>query len=369
MSLRQHPRYRSGFTLVEMLVVIMIIAMLMAITTFAIWKVILNAKQAKIAIEIDQLEQAMTGYKQTRMQYPPCMGTISLTNRKREFMRHITLAYTNSAYGTTEGNFDTLRNSIMNTWQYRYVNAGGSVVGLDLHNLDQAETLVFWLAGFPTPVNASGIPIANRRYFGFHRDEDSPFKRDVGFEAGEPLRYRTEPQFDFDEPRLIDIDGDGWMEYAPLQQRSGETNAPYVYFDFYTYGSSTNQPNKWLHYGYPRPDNNGANSTTARDIAEKFGIAPALATLIDPSRSQPVRWANATGVQIFCGGLDGKYGAGIPNGTDLKTVQRAITFPQGQTYGSGDNYGSSRGLDREDLDDLTNLSKRTIDDARTEAGQ
>ena len=40
-----------------------------------------------------------------------------------------------------------------------------------------------------------------------------------------------------------------------------------------------------------------------------------------------------------------------------------------ESYGSGDNYAAAGGLAKEDLDNQTSLSQRTIDDARTESGQ
>lgn len=366
MSQSAPKRLRRGFTLVEMLVVIMIIAMLMGMTSFAVWKVILGAKQAKIATEIDQLSQAMAGYKQTRIQYPPCMGTINLNNRKMEFLRHISLAFTNANYGTTTTHFNNLSTTVGS--YYNYLN-GASTATLSLHNLDQAEALVFWLGGFPTPVTSTGGPIANRRLFGFHRDEDNPFQRIVAFEAGAPLQFRTDPLFSFEETRLTDVDNDGWLEYCPLAQRSGEKNAPYVYFDSYTYGGSTNlSGTSWRHYGYPRPDNNGTAAPQASFVAEMFGIASPMASMIDPSKSQTTRWVNSTGIQIICGGLDGMYSTGVPQGATLSDAQRTVTFPQGEAY-SGTQFTTVGGLSREDLDNQTNLSNKTIDGARTEAVQ
>jgi prepilin-type N-terminal cleavage/methylation domain-containing protein len=377
MSQSARPRLRRGFSLVELLVVIMIIAMLMGMTSFAVWKVILNAKQARIATEIDQLSQAMAGYKQARIQYPPCMGTADIANRKMEFLRHIALAFTNANYGSTATDFDALRLKIYTAyngtnWGYNYRDANGAMAQLDLHTLDQAEALVFWLGGFPTPVTSTGT-VANRRLFGFHRDEDNPFRRSVQFENPTPMQFRTDPMFNFQEERLTDIDGDGWLEYAPLPQRSGEPSAPYVYFDSYTYGISTNVGSGgWKHLCYPRANNSGAGTASvvsdkAKEIAATFGLIGPMASMIDGSRQQATRWANATGIQIACGGLDGRYGASVSG--ELMPAQRCVTSPKGESYGIGDNFGTAGGLSREELDNQTNLSSLTVDGARSESSK
>lgn len=369
------PRRRRGFTLIEILVVITIIAMLMGMTSFAVWRVILNAKQAKIAVEIDQLTQAMAGYKQARIQYPPCMATADIDNRKKEFLRHISLAFTNANYGSTAADFDVLRNRIFGaatgtSWGYNYAS-GSNRPGLDLNTLDQAEALVFWLGGFPTPVTSTGT-LANRKLFGFHRDEDNPFRRSPQFEQPTPMQFRTDPMFDFQEERLIDIDGDGWLEYCPLPHREEERTTPYVYFDSFTYGSSSNvgAATNWKHLCYPRPDNSGTLATrvtspTAPSIAAEWGVIGPMPAMLDGAKVKTTQWANPNGIQILCGGLDARYGASLASG-----VQRCITFPKGEGYYSSNNYGSPQdGLAREELDNQTNLSPLTIDGARSQGAQ
>ena len=367
---RMHVRTRVGFTLIEMLIVITIIGMLMALSSFAVWKVIQSAKQAKIHVEIEQMAQSMVSYKQDRIQYPPCMGTISITDRKMGFLRHISLAFANANYGTTAANFDALRNRIMTAttptnWNYNYRNASGSIAQLDLHNLDQAEALVFWLGGFPTPYKGTS-PVAGRRLFGFHSDDDNPFKRDA-FEGTTPLQFRTDLRYSFEETRLVDNDGDGWLEYLPSAQRFGEANAPFVYFDADTYGLSTNTTaTAWLHYGYPRPDNNGTVSPAAKDLASRYGIASPLATYMDAAKANPVRWAKPTDFQIICAGLDGLYCGGIDGGGTLSSQQRTPIFPNGVVF-SGAKMDTEGYYTREDLDNQTNLSSKTLEGARGEA--
>jgi prepilin-type N-terminal cleavage/methylation domain-containing protein len=369
----QKSRRRSGFTLVELLVVIAIIGSLMAMTSVVIYRAIYTARSARVAVELDQLSQAMQTYKESQIQFPPSMSNISWTDRRTAFMRHVQLAFPNSAYGTSVANFDALRTKInLNTtptnWNYNYVT-NNSVQQLDLNTLDQAEALVFWLGGFPTPVNPGNkAPIAGRRLFGMHRDPDNPFKRDtLTLEAQEPLRYRTEPLFGFDETRLVDNDSDGWLEYSPLSPKSGAATAPFVYFDGLTYASSAGITTTAMkHFCYPRLSDTTSASSKAANLANQFGVAAPMALYLDPAGVNPTSWAKDTGFQIICGGLDGAYSSAA---SDLAKSQRVPIFPTGYVFDSGSNYKTQGYYAKQELDNLTNLSNKPLEAARSEAQQ
>ena len=65
-------RARGGFTLVELLVVIIIIAILAAIAVPAVMRATATAQNARIKTEIDMLHMAIQQYKNEYGSYPPC---------------------------------------------------------------------------------------------------------------------------------------------------------------------------------------------------------------------------------------------------------------------------------------------------------
>jgi prepilin-type N-terminal cleavage/methylation domain-containing protein len=363
-------RKRGGFTLVELLVVIAIIGTLMTLTTAAVWRAIQKAKEAKISVEIDHLSQAVQAYKERQVAFPPSLSNAVVTDRQLAFMRHVQVAFPNCVYGTAAGNFGTLTNSVALTnsgyWAYNYLTPSGSTAALNLYTLDQAESLVFWLAGFPTPINISTkMPVAGRKMFGFHRDSDNPFKRDpTNVEGLEPLRFRTDPTFQFDPLRLVDNDGDGWPEYVPVTPSTGSPTAPYVYFDADAYTDSTSQ--KIIkHLCYPRiTDTN--TSTMAAQLASQWGVAAPMALFFDPSGANPTRWAKDTSFQIICAGLDGIYSTPA---TDLTKGQRIPVYPSGQVYDANSGFTTQTYYSNFDLDNLTNIAGKNLEGARNEAQQ
>ena len=66
-------RARGGFTLVELLVVIIIISILAAIAVPAVMRAVATANNARIKTEIDMLHMAIMQYKNEHGSYPPCV--------------------------------------------------------------------------------------------------------------------------------------------------------------------------------------------------------------------------------------------------------------------------------------------------------
>lgn len=80
--------HRSGFTLVELLVVIVIIAMLAALITPAVFQARRSGQNAAIKAEIDLLHMAMMHYKNEYGSFPPCSsGTASTDPAARHIRR------------------------------------------------------------------------------------------------------------------------------------------------------------------------------------------------------------------------------------------------------------------------------------------
>lgn len=376
-ALSRRRRSAAGFTLVELLMVILIISMLMGMLSVAIWKAFEYVQTSAMVMEIDQLHNAMSAYKEKTGQYPPCLGELTVTDRKVRFMRHLQVAYSNSNYGVTAAHFDNLRNNLMAAGRfgtasqaYTYRDASGSPALLDLYKLDQAEALVFWLGGFPTPCNSAGTPVAPSRLYGFNLDKDNPMRRDsTAAESTDPMRFRDIGKMEFKQDRFADIDGDGWLEYMPQAYQEGTQPAPFVYFDAPTYVASTTPPGAAFNItnllGYPRAtDTNGTASPTASGLAAIWGLAVPMAMQYDVGGAVPMQWRNDKNFQIICPGRDQAYSAGETG--DLTAAMRFSVYPGGDTYTKAGGYKTRTSYSIQELDNLNNLGTVTLDAARSQ---
>ncbi|MBL9094506.1 MAG: hypothetical protein JNL96_25005 [Planctomycetaceae bacterium] len=331
---------------------IVVAAAIVAITVPAMWTFVQTPREASIMVEIDQLQTAFHTYKEKRTEYPPCLCETDAERRKLRFMRHLSAAYTKSDYGTTAEDYDKLRSALMSddpndhTKQpYNFRDAEGNLQPLDLDTLDPAEAMVFWLGGFPTPYNVqTKTPVSNRRLLGFHRDLDTPLKREDFFlEGSNPMRFRTDLLYQFDDTRFVDNDHDGWLEYVPIAQRQGEVDASFVYFDSACYQASTGDEALVGTVFYRRD----------AELAAKIGQISPFAETFDPARPQATKWHKPESFQIVCGGQDHLFG---PPAGEAAGARRIALWPAGITYESpnGQNF-SPRELADEEEDNLSNL--------------
>lgn len=187
-------RRRTGFTLVELLVVVTIIAILAAILVPVVYTALGSAQDAAITVELSNIEAALKQYKTTihGYAYPP--------------------NFTGPAFGGSSP-WSTVPAAVVAHIQQKFGRLNVNVATPPPDTLDPAEALVFWLQGYgPNPID--------------------------------PLSGVRKPVYTgFDETRLVDNgDGDGFPVYYPTNAQK----IPYIYFhhDSYasaSYGSGTNE--------------------------------------------------------------------------------------------------------------------------------
>ena len=132
---RSRPR---GFTLVELLAVIMIIAMLAALVTPAVMRALASARNAAIKSEIDMLHMALMNYRSEYGSLPPCADT-----RDNNGMNRSSSAYT---YALTNLAAKHLKRLFP-----RCPNAAAQLTTASASTQFGPDTAIYaWLSGFTT---------------------------------------------------------------------------------------------------------------------------------------------------------------------------------------------------------------------------
>lgn len=286
------PSRSAAFTLVELLVVIVIIAILAGLLIPAIGMARTAALRFQIATEIKDLEAGFEAYKLKYTDYPPDFSDRDLVRR------HIYTAWPNidaAEFTRVERVF----------WRYPTAPAGSANYHRALVN--PAEALAFWLGGFSTnpqrPFTGAGGPFlvnASGGIIGANPD------RAVGAS-------------NLDEARLNWNDGDRdyFAVYAPPRKTS-----PYVYFDCRTYGG--------LGAG-TSPATNGFYT-----LSNKGSAKPYFSTRPSTTPPYPFEWVNKDTFQIISAGLDEHYGSELFLADHLSYP----VYPTGANYmtpGDGDD--------------------------------
>jgi len=167
------PRPRKGFTLVEMLVVVVIIGVLAGLITGAAVVVNRAAKRAVVAAEINNLEKALHAYKEKFGDYPPDGTDSTLTKM------HLAKAFPYA-------------------------------VNLTPPAIDPSTALCFWLGGMRD---------TQGNFIGFSPDQRNPFETAT-------ITGRIGPFFDFDKRRVQAV---GQL-FRYLPPNGNLQSDPYIYF-------------------------------------------------------------------------------------------------------------------------------------------
>ncbi|HBJ35108.1 MAG TPA: protein containing Prepilin-type cleavage/methylation [Planctomycetaceae bacterium] len=356
---------KHGFTLVELMIAIVIIGILMAIAIPAVNRTIVAAKQTKIRLEINALEQAVEQYMQKFGDYPPDGSSqdVVIRHMRRRFPRIAEpdvslLTRLTSVRGTTTP----------------------SAVAMD-----RAEALVFFLGGFSDdslhPLTGEGGPVAliPGRTAGSTNIDDYQYNatRDNSLFDFDPSRLTyarandTAPLLSVDESVWsgADLNEAGGVDVLPVYLSGGAEPAPIVYFDSRTYGLVA----PGVYNGFRHPTLGAIRPyKTGRDIKPPGG---ATYGSVDAAFAA-VPFHNPKTFQIISPGLDGLYGTLVgtagglpvhyitetgtpvfPNDSAANPAGLAVTAP-----GIGPRFQEGGTEVNGHLDNITNFSASTLED-------
>jgi prepilin-type N-terminal cleavage/methylation domain-containing protein len=306
---------RRGFTLIEMLVVIGIIAVLVALLVPAAAIAVSSARNTTMSIEIAELGKAIERYKQEKGDYPPSMGEIDVNdldgdNNFNESMYQANLVYLSICEKHLQTCYPKMTNQEK---QFFYTNIAP--------NLSGDEALVFWLSLTQTDERNPFTSAAKnfKRYYPFAEDRLEDFDGDT-FPSYKPRYAKLTP--------FVYIDARHYLSHQYAATAIGETVQPYG--DYAKYQSLQNQP------------------------------VPSPLTLAIVNQRKQSQYMNPTTFQIISAGQDGDFGQPWDQFTanGLAREDFSVTPNQGmKMFPAGTIYTS------DDKDNLASFSagKRLLD--------
>jgi hypothetical protein len=248
----------------------------------------------------------------------------------------------------------------MYTWTYNgsFLLGDPNPDGTEPTQIDAAETLVFWLGGLSKSATS---PAAGANHGPLIVDPST------GAVAIRPIVERENAYFEFKSAQLIDADGDGIPEYAPVYGQG----VPYVYFDGRSYdnlGTTDNNPmnniaddDDWAQYPPP------GSSSPYSDMIQQAGVVkPYVFGAAAAGADTVPLYVNDKKFQIISAGLDGRYGApGAFSGPGTPARKLFYTDPN-QTGLAFTYYGTPALYAKEDLDNIANFSGAVLGDRSPE---
>lgn len=364
--------YRQGFTLIEILVVIIIIGILAALLVPAIGGAIRTAKVGRIKLEITNLAMAVETYHNKFGDYPPDFSDWGVVQRH---------------FGSAFTRMDPREMALL-----RSLTHGDS--GFHPAGIDRAEALVLTLGGYSSdpqhPLTGPGGPleyvgsgdVTHRDNYQYRADRDNAF---FDFDVTRMPTTRMDPNAPLSATNKLastdesDFGTGPWPDPLPVY-RGSENVAPYVYFQARTYGYI---PSVGAFNGYGPKDSNGLASGPLGAVRPyktsrprpKAGTA-AYGSL--PEASKAYDFMNADTFQIISAGLDDYYGTIVDQTGGTSPVY--FLFPTGQAMlvngsasspgemtnnsynGYEENSMNSAIVENGHLDNVTNFSQGKLED-------
>ncbi len=314
----------TGFTLVEMLVVITIIGILVALSSVAVFKALTTAKLARIKAEVTNIESALQQMKTQYGDYPPSDFSGDLTDPLHPVRRFMSKA------------FPRILETDMVCWTpLMNVNGAGKP-------LTPAQALCFWLRGFSPDVTHPITGAGDRKPF-------FDFDASRLYDASAVIANPTQPASDGPYTQGSSI--------IPVYKPQG-SKVPYVYFSAHTYLTqnqsivTANKPTYGAGSGVCIPymwDSNGDGTIDVKDYDTNNNGK------LDVSEQSKL-YANPKSFQIISGSLDSDYGTAPATSTKTFPLSSgSLTVSQSKTYPTGSGYDASGADD----DNIANFSRGT----------
>jgi prepilin-type N-terminal cleavage/methylation domain-containing protein len=295
--------HRRGFTLVELLAVIMIIALLAALVTPAVMRSLSSAKAAAVKVEIDLLSTALMNYKNEYGSFPPC--------DMRGLWNPVTdqVVQSHPAYKHLQRIFPRINEVTTDV-----ANNGQASPYFWMAQMSPAQALVFWLQGY---FDNPQFPLTNGQalFANMPRAGTASANRNKLFDFDETRLYAATAYWPLSAPftptnqtfsnRNAATTTPFSREYPVYFPNQANTGLPYVYFPSSSYSASPD-------LSYVATSLSGNNSA----VSPYFNSGNC--SIMNPLAPQ-FSWAqlhmNAETFQLVAGGADGTYGnatAGFP---------------------------------------------------------